>query len=265
MNLSAETQSGTGSIHCYVSTADNGNFLSCNNRGIVIVAECLHQVVSRQVLIRREDSVCILTRDSHETRKSCTRTDEDCLKAFLIHQIVDRHRFSDHDIGLNLNTEFLYVLHLTADNRGLRQTELRNAVSQYSARLMKCLKDRHIVTQLCEITCTGQTGRTGTDYCNLDAILLLRCLRNEAMLSRPVSYKTLQLTDGDRLTLDTANTLALTLALLRAHTSTDCRKCGRLCDHICCSLVVSLLYLCDESRNVDRNRASVYAVWLLTL
>lgn len=74
---------------------------------------------------------------------------------------------------------------------------------------MKSLEDRYLVAEFCEIACTGKTGRTGTDDSDLDAVCLLRLLRNNTVLSRPVSYETLELADGDSLALDAADTLAL--------------------------------------------------------
>ena len=74
---------------------------------------------------------------------------------------------------------------------------------------MKCLKDRYLISKFREITCTGKTGRTRTDDSDLDAVCLLRLLRNNTVLSGPVSYETLELTDGDSLALDAADTLAL--------------------------------------------------------
>ena len=38
---------------------------------------------------------------------------------------------------------------------------------------MKCLKNGYIIAQLCQIACTGQTGRTGTDNSYFLAVLLL--------------------------------------------------------------------------------------------
>ena len=123
---------------------------------------------------------------------------------------------------------------------------------------MKCLKDRYLISKFREITCTGKTGRTGTDDSDLDAVCLLRLLRNNTVLSRPVSYETLELTDGDSLALDAADTLALTLALLRADTTADCRKCGGLADDLCGLCVVSFFYFFYECRDIDLNRTSLY-------
>ena len=123
---------------------------------------------------------------------------------------------------------------------------------------MKCLKDRYLVAEFREITCTGKTGRTRTDDSDLDAVCLLRLLRNNTVLSGPVSYETLELTDGDSLALDAADTLALALALLRADTSADSRKRGGSADDLCSLCVISFFYFFYECRDIDLNRTSLY-------
>ena len=91
---------------------------------------------------------------------------------------------------------------------------------------MKRLKNRNIITKLCKISGTSQTCRTGTDDSNLMSVWLSCLLRLDSILSCPIRYKTLKLTDCNRISLDSADTLALTLALLWTYTSADCRKCG---------------------------------------
>ena len=109
---------------------------------------------------------------------------------------------------------------------------------------MKCLENGYIVTQFCQIACTGQSGRTRTDNSNLLAVLLSRSSRFDTVLSCPVSYETLQFTDGNRLTFDTADTFALALALLRADTAADSRKCAEdSADDLICFLEYFLLLL----------------------
>ena len=81
--LCAETKCGSCSVHSYVAAADYSNFLAVCDRGIVIIAECFHQVVSGQELVCGEYAVCVLTRDSHEHRKASTGTDEYCFKSFV--------------------------------------------------------------------------------------------------------------------------------------------------------------------------------------
>lgn len=130
---------------------------------------------------------------------------------------------------------------------------------------MKSLEDRYLVAEFCEIACTGKTGRTGTDDSDLDAVCLLRLLRNNTVLSRPVSYETLELADGDSLALDAADTLALALALLRADTSADSRKCGRSADDLCSLCVISFFYFFYECRDIDPNRTSLYTSRVLAV
>ena len=67
----------------------------------------LHQVASGQILVSGEYAVGVLARNSHKLGKSCAGTDEYGLIAFLIHQLVYGHGFTDDNIGLNLNAQFL--------------------------------------------------------------------------------------------------------------------------------------------------------------
>ena len=128
MNPRTETERGSRCIHRYVSAADNSNLLSCCDRGIVVIAERLHQVASREVLIRGKYAVCVLTRDSHESRKTCAGTDEDCLVALFIHQLIHRYRLTDNYVCLDTNAELLHILDLRLYNALFRETELRNTV-----------------------------------------------------------------------------------------------------------------------------------------
>ena len=130
---------------------------------------------------------------------------------------------------------------------------------------MQRLKDGNIITELCKVSGTGQSRRTGTDYCNLVSVLLLCCLWLDAIFSCPVSNKALKLSDGDCLALDAANTLALALALLRTYTSTYCRECGGLGNDLISRLKVVFFYLRDKCRNVDGYRASLYTQRVFTI
>ena len=94
---------------------------------------------------------------------------------------------------------------------------------------------------------------------------LLCADRFDIMFQRIICNETLQLTDGDRLALDSADTLAFTLALLRAHTAADRRKRRGFCDYLCSLLVVAFLNLLDKARNVDGNGTSAHALRILAL
>ena len=107
---------------------------------------------------------------------------------------------------------------------------------------MKCLENGYFVAQFCKISCTGQTGRTGTDHSYLDTIGGLWLSRYNAVLSGPVCYETLQFTDGNRIALKAADTFSFTLALLWTNTSADCWQCTGLSDSCCCVFELAFFY-----------------------
>ena len=96
-------------------------------------------------------------------------------------------------------------------------------------------------------------------------VQLLCLLRLDAMLSRPVCYKTLQLADRNCLTLDAADTLSFTLVLLRTYTSADCRKGGLLTDNVVSLLKIALFYLRDKRRNIDGYRTALHALCIFAV
>ena len=225
MYLCSKTKRCSCSIHCYVSAAYNSYLFSCHNRGVIILTECLHQVVSGQILIGGKYAVGILTRNSHKFRKTCTGTDENSLKAFLIHQFINGYGLSDNHICLNGHTQLFHIFNLAADNGILRKTELRNTVGQNAARLMKSFENRYLVAHLCQIASTSQTCRAGSHNSHLMTFFLSCYLGYKTILSGPVCNKALQLSNGNRLALDTTDTLSFTLAFLRTYPSADSRKC----------------------------------------
>ena len=227
MYLSTKSQSCSCSIHGNVTTADNCNLFACCDRCIVGIIECFHEVASCQVLVCGEYTACILTRDTHEHRKSCTGTDEYSLKSLVLDQLIDGSGFTDDNVCLEFNAKLFDLLDLFLDNLLLRKTELRNTVNKNTAKLMKSLEYSYIVSCLCKVTCTGKSGWTGTDHCNLMSVLNLCSCRFDIMLQSIVCNESLQLTDRNSLALLTADTLSLALGFLRTYTTTDSRKCGR--------------------------------------
>ena len=107
---------------------------------------------------------------------------------------------------------------------------------------MERLKNGHLISHLGQVSCTGKPCRAGTDDSHLHAVGLIRLCRYKSMLPGPVSHKTLQLSDGNRLSLDAADTFSFTLALLGAHTSAHSWKGAGLCYGIGCILEFSFLY-----------------------
>ena len=227
MYLSTKSQSCSCSIHGNVTTADNCNFLACCDRCIVGIIECFHEVASCQVLVCGEYTACVLTRDTHEHRKTCTGTDEYGLKSLILDQLIDGSRFTDDNVCLKFNAKLFNFLDLFLNDFLFWKTELRNTVNKNTAKLMKSLEYSYIVSCLCKITCTGKSGRTGTDDCNFMSVLNLCACRFDIMLQSIVRNESLQFTDGNSLAFFTADTLSLTLGFLWADTATDSRKCGR--------------------------------------
>ena len=130
---------------------------------------------------------------------------------------------------------------------------------------MKSFKNRYVIAQLCKISRTSQTGRTCTDDSHFLSVRLtcLRCLIT--VLSCPVCNKTLQLTDSNRLSLDTADTNALTLCLLRAHSSANSRKRGGTGDDLSRFLDISFFYLMNEFINLNRYGTTYHTLRISTI
>ena len=236
-----------------------------HDRGSGIGIKRLHQIASGQVLIRREYTVGILAGDTHELRKSCTGTDKYSMEALFIHQLIDGYGFTYHYVGFNMNTERFYILDLFCHNTALGKTELGDTVYQYTACLMQCLEDSDIITHLCQISGTGQTCGAGTNDSYLFTVLLCFRCGFDTVLSCPVSYETLQLTDGYGIPLETADTFSFTLALLGAYTTADGRKCAGFADDTISLFDTAVLHLFNELRDLDGYGTALYTLCVFTV
>ncbi len=130
---------------------------------------------------------------------------------------------------------------------------------------MQCLEDCNIIPHLRQITGTGQAGGAGTDHRYFLILLLFRTFRPDTVLSCPVSHETLQLADRNRLSLNAADTLTLTLALLRADTAAYSRKGRSLADDLIGCFDIAFLDLLNKSWNINRNRTSLDTLRILTI
>ena len=83
MYVSAQAQRGSRGVHGHVSAAHDGHLFARRDGGVIVVAECLHQVASGQILIGGEYAVGVLSGDAHELGKSGAGAHEHSLKAFL--------------------------------------------------------------------------------------------------------------------------------------------------------------------------------------
>ena len=265
MHFRAETQCGSRSIHCNVAAADNCHLFALHDRSSRICLKRFHQIASGQIFVCRKYTVGILTGDAHKFRKTCTGADKDCRIPLFIEQLVNRNRFADDDVCLDLYAEGQYVFDFFLYNVLFGKTEFRNAVYQYTACLMQRLENGHIIAHLRQIACTGQTCRAGTDNGYLFSLLFGSADRTDVVFSCPVRYETLQFADGHRFALNTTDTFSFTLAFLRADTTADSGKCAGFADNLISSCKIALFYLFHEAGDIDRNRTSLYAVRIFTV
>ena len=196
----AEPQRRAHRVHRHVAAADHRDVLVPLDRRVgVRELEGLHQVVARQVLVRAVDAVEVLARDVHEPRQPRADADVDRVEAVFGHQLADRARLADHEVGLELDAELLQVLDLALHDR-LGQPELRDAVDEHAAGLVQRLEDRHVVAGLDQVPGADQpAGARAADRDLLAGLLRLRRHRGLALARLPVGDEALEAPDRDRL------------------------------------------------------------------
>ena len=126
--LGAQTLSAARRVHCNVAAADNRNACVLLDRSVALRLVCLHEVNSGEELVSGVNALEVLAGDIHESRQTCAGTDEDCLVALFIHQLIHRYRLTDNYVCLDINAELLHVLDLRLYNTLFRETELRDTV-----------------------------------------------------------------------------------------------------------------------------------------
>ncbi len=265
MYLRAETQCRSCRIHGYVSAAHDCYFFAACDRCIIRFVKGFHQIASGQVLIGGKYAVGIFSRNAHKHRKTCAGADKNGLKAFFLNKLIDGGRLSDDHIGLKLHAQLFHLFDLFCNHLLLRKTELRNPVYKHSAQLVKSLKHSHLVSHLCQVSRTGQTGRAGTDDSNLMSVGAFRSFRFDVMFQSIIRNEPLQLADGYRFALDPADTFSLTLGFLWTYASADCRQGGSSSDHLICLFNIAFLDFLNKSRNIDGYRTSADALCILAV
>ena len=68
---------------------------------------------------------------------------------------------------------------------------------------MQSLENAHFIAHLRQVACTSQARRTATDNRYTMTILLGQLLLLAAVLNLPIAHKSFELTDRNRLTLNT--------------------------------------------------------------
>ena len=80
----------------------------------------------------------------------------------MLFEFLDRDGLTDDGVCMELYAEGTQAVDLFIDD-SVRQTELGDAVFEYTADLMQRLEDVHFVTVFGSIACESQSGRTGTN------------------------------------------------------------------------------------------------------
>ena len=211
MHIRAKTQGGSCGIHCHVAAADDNSFLCAHDRCPGIFAEGLHQVGAGQVFIGGEDAECLLAGDVHESGQAGTAADEDSLKAFLVHQVINGDGLADDDVCFDFDAKRSDIVNFLFNNRILGKTEFRNAVDKDAACLVQCFEDRYIIAHPGKIACACQTGRAGADDRDL-FVFLFRCdCGFDTHFLGGVGDISFQLADGNSFALDASDAFAFTL------------------------------------------------------
>ena len=251
MYLCTKAQCRTGSIHSNISTTNNCNLLTNIIRSFVAFLVCEKQIVTSQEFVCRNYTTQIFSRNLHKIRQTCTRTNENCLEMLLVHKFVYRNRATYNDILLELSTEFLQILYLVLHNRMLWQTERRNTIYKYASIFVQCLENGNIVAHSQKFLCTGKSRRSTSDNSHLVSVLFDLYAKVEVVFARPVTDKTLQLTNCNRFALYAENALALALCFLRTNATADSRQSRILVDYPCCGSKITFCNFSDKIWNLN--------------
>ena len=265
MRFRAKAKRCSRGIHCDIATADNDGFLCPHDRRSRIVPVRVHEVGSCQILIGGEDAERLLTWNIHESGQSRAGADKDSIEALFLQKVINRSRTADNNVRLDFDAKRFYVLDFLGDNSFLGKTEFGNAVDKDAAGFMQRLKNCHTVPELCKITSAGKSGRTGADDSNFLPVRPGAVYRADTELFRLVSGITLELADGNRLSLDAADTLSLALRFLRADTAADRWQRRALADDLICLCGISVFNFLNKSGNIDRYRAPLHTPWILAV
>ena len=256
MYICSQTKGRSRRVHGNVSAAYNRDFFACNDRRIIAVIKRLHQIASCQIFIGGKYTVCIFPRNAHEHWKTCAGSDKYGFKPFLFHKLIDGCGFTDYNVCFKFHTQFFYFFDFFCHYFLFRKTEFRDAIHKHAAQFVECLKYGHLIPHFGQIACACQSGRTGTDHGNFMSVHFFSALRLDVMFQCIICNKPLQFSDGYRLAFNAADTDTLTLRLLRADTSADCRKSAGFSDYFISLFDISFFNLMNKSRNINGYRTS---------
>ena len=255
--LCTQSHCASCSVHCNVTAADNCNRFTFSDWGVILIEVSFHQVDSGQELVCRVYADQILTFNAHEHWQTSAGAYENSFEAHVVHQLVDGQNFADNHVGHHFNAHLFQTFYFLL-NDGFWKSEFRNTVNQYAACFVECFEDGNFVAFLSKVACTGQTCRTCTDNSNFVTVGNRFLGFMFAVLHIPVSSKSFQTTDCNRLTFDAADTFCFTLGFLWAYTTANCRQSAGLFDCRASIGKFALSDQADEFRDLYVDRAAAY-------
>ena len=262
-SVSPEPEGGSCSIHGNIAASNDAAFPSGMDRGQVVLAERLHEIVPGEEFVGGKDSVEVLTRDAHESWQAGSCAHENSLETFIVHQTVDCHRTSDDHIRLYLDSESLDLVDLALEDSVLRETELRDAIFKDTSCLVESFEYGDVVAFLGQVGGARQSCRAASYDCHLRSAFrnLLDGFRDRGV----VGDEAFKLSDSDRLALDSEYAGAFALGLLRAYTAADGRKGGIAGDYPCSPFDVTGGEMRDEFGNIHTHRAGRHTARILAV
>ena len=130
---------------------------------------------------------------------------------------------------------------------------------------MECLENGDFITQLCQVSSTGQAGGARTGDSDLLAVGSGLFDLVFHVFTMPVGNETFQTTDAHGLGLDATDALAFALVLLRTDTTGDCGQSVGGGDNLVSTFKIAFHDLSDEVGDLDVNGAARYAGHMLAV
>ena len=265
--FSAQTFCSTSSIHCYVTSTNDGSLFTAVNRSCNIgELVSFHKVYTSQELICRIYTVKVFAVDIHKVRQASTGTNINCIKAFFFHQFFNGKGTTDYSINNNLNAQifqrFNFVLY-----DFFRQTELRNTIHQNATCNVESFVNGYVITKFSQVASSSKTGRATAYDCyfftfsnDFGSFYLV-----QAMFTCVIRYKTFQTTDSNGFTLDTQHAFTFALVFLGANATTNCGQAVFTFQNLNRFSKVFFRNSFDEFRNLYIYGATFYATRFRTV
>ena len=177
------------------------------------------------------------------------------MKTHLVNHLLDREESSDQRIAFKLDAELLQVVDLGVDHL-VGQTEIRNAVLQNAARLVKGLVHRDVATGLGHVGGAGHAGRAGANNADPKAVRLDVRNIDPALLDGGVADKALHAPDGHRFKRVAHGADTFALVFLRADAPADRRQQIGVGQNVIGAAKILFADFLDEARDIDAHRAA---------